>query len=244
MHIAILALALFPALSEVQDEAAEALKKFDAAYKSKDAAARAQAVTDLAKTDHEKVLAKLEKLLVVDAREVRIAAAAGLGIVRESKDHNKKEITALTKGIVPNHAERAVVLAIVEALDKFSDGLGLQILHQHFASPDIPVARTAVETAGEIRKKESVPVLIAFVKYLEAAARDATNVGPNGRTVTGGGLPGVGGAAGDPEAPKRARALSPGATKALESITKKSFKTAQEWDAWWKKEGSDFQVPK
>lgn len=228
----------------LQVDPAEALKKFDAAYKSKDAALRAAAVTELAKTDHEKVIAKLAKLLAVDAKEVRLAAAAGLGIVRETQDHNKKEITALTKGIVPNHPEREVVLAIVASLDKFSDGLGLSILHQHFPSPDIPVAKTAVEAAGELRRKESIPVLIAFAKWLDAAARDATNVGPGGRVVTGGGLPGVGGAAGDPEAPKRARALSPVVTKTLESLTKKSFKTPAEWEAWWKREGSDFQVPK
>lgn len=236
---ALLALGLF-----LRDDVSDALKKFDDAYKSKDAAARAAAVTELAKTDHEKVITKLGKLLAVDAKEVRLAAAAGLGLVRETQDHNKKAIAALTKGIVPNHPEREVVLAIVASLDKFSDGLGLSILHQHFPSPDIPVAKTAVEAAGEIRKKESIPVLIAFAKYLEAAARDAANVGPGGRTVTGGGLPYVGGnTAGDPDAPKRARALSPVVTKTLESLTRKSFKTTAEWEAWWKKDGSDFQVP-
>lgn len=242
MTAAFLALALV-----LQDDAAEALKKFDAAYKSKDAAARAQAVTELSKTAHDKVLSKLEKLLVVDAKEVRIAAAAGLGIVRETKDHNAKEMKALTKGIVPNYAEQAVILAIVEALNQFGDGVGLSILHQHFASPDIPVAKAAIEAAAEIRKKESVPVLISFLKAIDAAARYATNTGPGGRTVTGGGLPGAGGAggtAGDPEAPKRAKALTPVATKALETITKKTFKTTPEWEAWWKKEGSDFQLPK
>ena len=240
MTLATLALAFL-----LRDEAADALKQFDAAYKSKDAAARAAAVTELAKTDHEKVDARLEKLLLVDAKEIRIAASAGLGVVRESKDRNKKVMAALTKAIVPNYAERSVILAIVEALDKFGENVGLSILHQHFSSPDLPVSKAAVEAATEIRRKESVPVLIAFAKYLETSARDASNVGPNGRAVTGGGLPYVGGnTAGDPEAPKRARTLSPVVTKALESITKKAFKTTPEWEAWWKKEGSDFKVEK
>ena len=43
--------------------------------------------------------------------------------------------------------------------------------------------------------------------------------------------------------PKRAKELVPVATKALETITNKSFKTNAEWEAWWKKEGSDFKVP-
>jgi hypothetical protein len=225
-----------------QDEAADALRKFDTSYKSKDPAARAAAVAELAKIDHEKVLSKLEKLLVVDVREVRVAAAQGLGVVRDSKDRNKKAISALTKGIVPNNADRAVIVAIVEALDKFGEGLGLSILHQHFPSPDVPVSRAAMEAAAEIGKKESIPVLIAFWKYLEASSSQATNVGPKGRTVTGGGLPGVGGEAGDPDAPKRARALSPVAQKAIETITRKSFKTPQEAEAWWKKDGADFKV--
>ena len=230
----------------LQDDAAEALKKFDAAYKSKDAAVRAAAVTELAKTDHEKIIAKLEKLLVVDAKEVRLAAAAGLGIVRETKDHNKKEMTALSKAFVPNYQERAVILAIVEALDKFGDNVGLTFLHPNCALPTVPVARAMIEAVAEIRKKESVPVLIGLIKQLEAAARYAANVGPGGRTVTGGGIPGTGGAggtAGDPDAPKRAKELVPVATKALETITNKSFKTNAEWEAWWKKEGSDFKVP-
>jgi hypothetical protein len=230
-------------LLSLRDEADEALRKFDASYKSKDPAARTAAVTELARTDHERVQSKLEKLLTVDVREVRIAAAQGLGVLRDSKDRNKKAMSALTKGIVPNNADRAVILAIVEALDKFGEGVGLAILHQHFPSPDVVVSKAAMEAAGELRKRESIPVLIAFWKYLEAASREATNVGPNGRTVTGGGLPFVGGnSAGDPDAPKRARALSPVASKALEAITRKTFKTPQEAEAWWKKDGADFKV--
>src|ERR1043166_1097997 len=230
---AVLAFALL-----LQDESAEALKKFDAAYKSKDVAARAARVRELARTDHDKVLSKLERLLVNDGKEVRLAAAAGLGIIRESKEHNKKEITALTKGIVPNYQDKGVIRAIVDAIDKFGDGVGLSILHQHFISPDSPVARATIEVAADIKRKETVPVLITVVKQLEAIARDAQNVGPNGRTTTGGGLPYVGGNAADPNAPKRAKEVVPVAMKALETITKKSFKTIQEWEAWWKKEGS------
>jgi len=65
--------------------------------------------------------------------------------------------------------------------------------------------------------------------------------------VTGGGLPGIGGAggtAGDPEAPKRAREVGPSVTRTLEWITKKTFKTTPEWEAWWKKEGEAFKVEK
>ncbi|HEV3028369.1 MAG TPA: hypothetical protein VG457_12395, partial [Planctomycetota bacterium] len=51
----------------------EALEKFKAAYRSKEVSDRALAVTELAKTPHEKIYAKLGALLVVDDVTVRIA---------------------------------------------------------------------------------------------------------------------------------------------------------------------------
>ncbi len=225
------------------DEAADALKKFDAAYKSKDAAARAAAVVELSKVDHEKVIAKLEKLLVVDAKEVRIAAAKGLGVLREDRDRTKKATNALAKSVGPNYAEPSVIVAIVEALEAIQETLGISVLHQHFAHPTGVVAKGAVEAAALLRKKESVPLLIQLVKLLEAAAREATNVGPGGsRPVVGGGIPGTGGVP-DAEAPKREKTVKPASLSALEKITGKSFKTVREWDEWWKKEGADFRVP-
>jgi hypothetical protein len=88
-----------------------------------------------------------------------------------------------------------------------------------------------------------VSPLIEHARFLEAAAREATNVGPNGRTVTGGGLPG-GGSAGDPDAPKRARLLVPLITKSLASITRQEFRTVAQWQEWWRKNEADFSVPK
>lgn len=231
-------------LSAAPDEAADALKKFDAAYKSKDSAARAAAVAELSKVDHEKVIAKLEKLLVVDAKEVRLAAVKGLGVAREDRDRAKKATSALARSIVPNAIfDAAVVAATVEALEAIQETLGLSVLHQHFAHPTPAVAKGAVDAAAILRKKESVPLLIQLARLLEAAAREALNVGPGGsRPVTGGGIPGTGGVP-DAEAPKREKVVKPAVLIALERITGKSFKTVREWDEWWKKEGADFRVP-
>lgn len=235
--------ALLLLLSLQADDATKALDKFKTAYKAKEVADRAAAVTDLAKTEHEKVLAKLAQLLVVDAKEVRLAAVRGMGNLTQT-DLRKKAVTYLSKSIPANAAEVEIVVVIVETLELIGPGVGLAVLHQHFVWPSIPVAEGAILAAGKLKKKESVGPLITLLKILQLSSREAQNVGPGGRTVTGGGLPGVGGGAVDPDAPKREKALTPQAQRSLEAITKMSFKTWKEWEAWWKEKGPDFEVPK
>jgi len=233
-------LLLLLALQAGDAEAGAALEKFRIAFKAKEAEERAAAVTELAKTQHEKVVVRLGQLLTQDQKEVRMAAARGLGAVSVA-DLKQKAVNHLAKALAPNAAEVNVAIAIVDALEEIAPNAGLVVLHQHFTSPAIPVARTAIEVAERFKRRESVPPLVALVKYLEVASREALNVGPEGRReVVGGGLPGAG-APVDPEAPRREKVLKPAALKALETITKKSFKTAREWETWWKEKGADFK---
>ena len=64
-------------LAPKQAPEVEALERFKTAYKSKDVSDRALAVTELARTPHEKVVGMLAALLVNDDLTVRIAAAKG-----------------------------------------------------------------------------------------------------------------------------------------------------------------------
>jgi hypothetical protein len=225
------------------DDPQKALDAFKTAYKSKEVAERAAAVAELAKTEHEKVLAKLAQLLVVDDKTVRIAAAKGMGDLRQT-DLRKKAVGYLSKAVPPNAAEVDVIVALIETLELIGPGVGLAVLHQHFLWPQIPVGEGAVIAAGKLKRKESVQPLITLLKLVQIASREAQNVGPGGKTVTGGGLPGVSGGAVDPDAPKREKILTPLATRSLEQITKMSFKTWKEWETWWKEKGPDFEVPK
>jgi hypothetical protein len=79
--------------------ATAALDKFKVDYKSKDVAARTAAVGELAKTQHEKVHARLGQLLGTDESGVRIAAAKNLAMVAENK---KKVVSYLIAAITPN----------------------------------------------------------------------------------------------------------------------------------------------
>lgn len=228
----------------VQDDPAvkEALEKFKVAYKSKDVAERASAVAHLARTQHDKVIARLGALLVVDDVTVRIEAAKGIS--GATGDLKKKGAALLARAFGPNAGQPLVSKALVEALETLQDGLGYAILKANLRSPDVSTSRAAIEAAGEIRDKSFVAPLIELLKALEASAREALNTGPGARTVTGGGLPGVGGPVGDPDAPKRARLLTPIARKSLEGITQQSFKYVREWEEWWRRNEADFKVEK
>jgi HEAT repeat protein len=227
-----------------QDDAAakDALEKFKTAYKAKEPSDRAMAVTELAKTQHDKVIVKLGALLVVDDMTVRIAAAKGLSAA--AGDNRKKAVNLLSRAFGPNAGEPFVSSSLVEAMETMQDGLGYAVLKANLKSPDPQTSRAAIEAAGQIRDKSFIAPLLEHARFLEAAAREAVNTGPGGRTVTGGGIPGVGGTVGDPDAPKRARLLVPLIHKALESITKQSFKSVNEWIEWWKKNEADFKVQK
>jgi len=203
----------------------DALERFAKAYKSKEASERATAVTDLSKTPDDKVVAKLCALLVVDDRTVRIAAAKGLsGVTGELR---KKAVTGMGRAFGP-----------------MQDGLGHAVLKANLRSPDVATSKAAIEAAGSIRDKSFVSPMIEHARYLEAAAREASNVGPGGRTVQGGGIIPGSGTPGDPDAPKRARALTPLLQKSLELITQQTFKTFAEWADYWKRTEPDFKVPK
>ena len=220
----------------------EALEKFAKAYKAKDPSDRAAAVADLSKVLDDKVVAKLSALLVVDEMTVRIAAAKGLS--KAAGDLRKKAVLAMGRAFGPNVAEPLVVAALVDSMEAMQEGLGYAVLKANLKSPDVATSRAAIEAAGSIRDKSFVTPMIEHARYLEAAAREASNVGPGGRTVVGGGMIPGSGTPGDPDAPKRARVLVPLLQKSLERITEQTFKSFAEWADWWKRTEPDFKVPK
>jgi hypothetical protein len=222
-------------LAQADDAAAKAaLDAFAKAYKAKESTARVAAVEELAKTGHVKVLAKLATVLASpDAKDVRTAAAKGLGVVREDRDLNKKAIEYLSKCIPPNANDTSIVVVIFEVLEKMAEGNGVAIFKQHMASTSVEAAKGAVDGAGQTKDKRFVMPLIELLRYVEAAARQATNTGPGGRPVVGGGIPGTGGVP-DPDAPRRARALVPAIHRALENITGATQKSTKDWLDWWR----------
>ena len=89
-------------------EAEEALARFKTSYASQSALARAAAVSELARTQHEKILPRLAGMLGNEAKEVKAAAALGLG---GYSDYKKQALGILTASIGPNDKEPDVQAA-------------------------------------------------------------------------------------------------------------------------------------
>src|SRR5437660_895675 len=99
-----------------------------------------------------------------------------------------------------------VALALVLALFTADEKEASEPIYKF---PDLQTAKTAIETAGELRKKEYIGSLIELEKFLEAKAKEYLSAGPRAKGQVGKGLPGDTGTSVDPEAPKRAKALGP-----------------------------------
>ena len=215
-----------------------ALDKFKADYKVKEASGRATAVNELARTQNEKVWSRLGQLLMTDEKEVRIAAAKGLAAVTEN---HKKPASLLAAALAPNSKDPVVLAAILEALGKLKEVSSAPEVEKNFKSKQIPVAKAAIEAAGEIGSRGSVQPLIDTLKWLDSNAQDAPAYGGNG-----GGAPAVGsgGTASDASAKERNTTLSPIVIKTLATLTKTSHSNLKEWEAWWRAEGAKFMSGK
>jgi HEAT repeat protein len=222
--------ALLLALAVQDDPSVAALDEFKTAYKTKDVSARASAVTTLAGTQHDKVYAKLGQLLTVDDKDVRIAAAKGLGNCTAEK--KAKPAAYLAVGAQANAKDPAVLAAILEAIGKLKQDASLPEVEKHFRSKEIAVATAAVKAAESIKSSRAVPGLIGMLKWLFDGAQAAPDYGG------GGGTPGVGGGGvSDQAAQDRERALSPLVNKALQTITGQSISGHKAWEDWLKSGG-------
>ncbi len=244
MTTVILALAILAQAAAKPDETAAnaALEKFKIEYKAKETPVRVTAVVDLARVQGDKIVVRLAQVLTSpDDKEVRIAAAKGLGGATENK---KKPMQALAAAVGPSQQDPAVVAAILEALGKLGDQGAVAVVENNFKSKNTLVLKAAVEAAGELKGKSSVPQLIDLCKRLEEGAKEAPSVGGGGN-YGGGNLPGVGGGGVvDDMARERERVVKPIVIKVLGALTKTNLGMAKEWENWWRTEGGKFMSGK
>lgn len=201
------------------DPSAAALEEFKSAYPSKDVAARAAAVSTLAATQHDKVYAKLGQLLALDEKEVRIAAARGLGACTAEK--KARPAAYLVAGAQANLKNPPVLAAILEALGKLKQEAALPELEKHLRSKDLLIGQAALKAVQEVGSSRSVPSLIQLLKWLEENARAAPDYGGVG-----------GGGQADAAAQERDRILSPLVNQALKAITGQSLNGRKAWEDW------------
>ena len=233
MMLATLALAL--ALDDAAVTAA--LDQFKADIKGKDAAGRAAALGELAKTPGAKISARLNGYLVSDTGEVRIAAATGLGLQTEDAKH---AVPYLIAGAAVNAKNPPVVAAIVAALGKFKDDAAAAEVNKHYGD-ELEIAKPAVEAAGAMKNPSSFDGLIKELKACDEALK------PRDRQQDGfgGGFGRLGGNGQNPrEARERARELQPLIKGVLQSMAGITCEDGKDWESWWKENRAKFKPAK
>ncbi|HVE39896.1 MAG TPA: HEAT repeat domain-containing protein [Planctomycetota bacterium] len=232
MGKALLALVLL--LQAADDKAAvdEAVKRFNKAYANPNAAARATAVTELGATKHDRTLKMIIPLLNADVTEVRAAAASALAGFGDWK----KLVTPSLQGAMQGNAkDPKVQKAILTALGKLADPLGLPTIHGNFREPSMTVTTAAIEATGIARQKESMDALIELQKDVQKWLKNK-QAGPYRKDD--------GQQGDDNEIKGRLDAIQKSIIKAFQDITKEKWATANEWEIWWGKKKANFEIPK
>jgi len=214
------------------DKAAEeALDRFKSAYASPSAPNRSIAVSDLCRTPHEKTLARVAPLLTGEAKEVREAAARGLG---NFTDYRKVAFQVLIAALPANDKEPSVQIAIFDGLGRLDEPAALPTIHKYFEDKDGKVASAALLAAGAIRSVSSIDSIIEQMREVEKIANQKSG---------GGGAPGVSipGGGTDPQK-TRAKEVLKATLKAMQLISKEKWTSAQEWQIWWSRKKATFKI--
>jgi HEAT repeat protein len=228
---------LLAVLLAAQDDKAaeEAIARFKATFnKSPTPDGRALAVSELARTPHEKTMKILIPFLTSDFPKVREAAAKGLGdFVDYKKVVTPMMISALSAPA--NAKELDVRCAILAGLGKLKDPFALDAVHRAFRDEYAKVAKAALAAAGDLRQKESMDVLLQLLKDTQEWIKKKQS----------GGYRDDKGQLGDEGAyTGRVTDLQKSIIKTFTAITGEKWVTAQEWEIWWNKRKATFEVPK
>lgn len=233
--------ALLLVLALALPDDAEALDKFKADIRGKDAAGRSAAVEELTKTKSPKICAKLASLLTTEVGEVRIAAAKALA----EQEDKKRAVAFLIASVTPNAKEATVLGAIIAALGALGEEAGAAEVNKLVAAENIDIAKIAVEAAGQIKSATSFDPLIKSMKECEEALkpRDRTAGGGFGGGLGGGRFGGNNASGGltPRELRDRAQMLKPEIQKVLVAMTKINCQDAQDWELWWKENRAKYK---
>jgi hypothetical protein len=213
----------------------EAIARFKTSYANPSAVARAAAVSELARTQHEKILGRLAGILSSEAKEVKVAAARGLG---GFSDFKRQALGLLVAAVPPHEKEPDVQAALYEALGKLDDPAALPALHRGFEDKDGKVAAAAILAAAEIGQAASIDAILKEFEEADKINKQASSGGA-GASVGGYSVPG-GGA--DP-VKTRAKDVAKACTKAMQTISKEKYLTVAEWKIWWSRRRATFGQP-
>src|SRR5262249_30790710 len=106
---------------------------------------------------------------------------------------------------------------------------------------EVWVAKAAIDACGRIRVAEAVEPLLKALKRVEGAAGDA-EVNPLDSLVEGVGRGDLFRPDPNQKRPTEREVLKQPILGALNSVTKQSFQSSKDWDAWWSRNKASFRV--
>jgi len=237
------------ALLAGDDKAAtDALEKFKTDYKAKETPAKVKAIEELSQAQDAKITARLASLFTAEEKDVRIAAAKGLGDRTDDKE-KKKAAQALSSVLKANEKWPEIQTAILAAIAKLGDESALVEAHKLIESETLEVAQAAIEMAGKLKSKTSFDPLIKRLKEADETLKPRDQQpgakGAGGRGF-GGGFGGAGGTSPQTFKEKRdlAKALQPIIKKVLVDLTGTNCEDGKDWDGWWKEHQNTWKAPK
>lgn len=241
-------LGFLAAFGNPQDEkiVQSAIKKFKEDYYKPGAKEddKIDAVNYLAQHKHEKVVKVLGSLMVEAPITVRRIAARALSQFCDIDAAGRELAAALQaqprnlKGV---SAVRIEILRALGALRCRNAGIPVAKLVN---DREVWIAKAAIDASAKIRVADAIWPLIKALQRIEGREGDAeVSVDPLDNLVEGVGNNDL--FKTDPRQPKRPterELLREPILKALESITRQTFVSSREWDVWWAKNKSGFQV--
>ena len=207
---------------------------------------RVQAVNALAARRCEKVAQVLAPYLTVSPVPVRIVTARHLAGFSGIAGVDDDLVSALLHP--RNNGQRGVQVTILQVLGTLRAAGAAEAVSRLVESPDVWVAKAAIEAAGKIRSGIPVDALVRTLVRLDGASGDRDAF----LDVFGGELPTMSplqialrdAAAKDGARRKNVRdVLREPLRTALKSITRLDFSGVREWKEWWRTHKRTFSVP-
>ncbi|HEV3026059.1 MAG TPA: HEAT repeat domain-containing protein [Planctomycetota bacterium] len=208
---------------------------------------RILAVRALAQYHHERIVHVLARLLTEASVPVRIMTARELGKFAGVDAAPKELLEALRSSANSGKKESPVRIEILRGLGALRYVPAAADVVKLVDARDVWIAKAAIDAAGRIRTPEAMSPLIKALQRVEGKNGDAeTSLNPfddlfpemiRGSTLL------------RPDARQTAKqpserdVLKAPLLTALREISRETWESAKEWDAWWTKRKASFRLP-
>jgi HEAT repeat protein len=205
------------------------------------------AVRALACIRHEKIVRMLAPLLTEAPLTVRLMTARELGRFAGVEAAPRELLAALKSPANAGKREAPVRIEILRGLGYLRYTAAAADIAKLVGDREVWVAKAAVDAAGRVRAPEAMVPLIKALRRIEARSGDAEvsvnpldDLFPEMPTASSLLRPDVRQAA---KRPSERELLRAPILAALQAITRQTWETSKDWDAWWTKRKGTFTLP-